>query len=269
MFNKIKNKISQLRVKSIIFHSPHRQALSEIPDAVMTYWQIKAKKEFPGIPSDAVFFIRAAEGLMEFFECVKRSKRPCALPSKAADSVWHVWNSWSSINLDCFCQKHFGCTIPHVEAEKMDGPLDLALAATLVETRYMERLMPASVTVTRLFALDRKLKMPGGFAYKISRQQVGFQNMNERGKGKGHMIFPASFSIIELAAAGLITAEVYEEAMRQQAKAQAAANSGGSSCGSGFSDSGGSSSCDAGSGDCGGSSCGSSCGGGCGGGCGS
>ncbi|BBB65647.1 hypothetical protein UNDYM_1394 [Undibacterium sp. YM2] len=263
MLSKLKQKYQMMRAKNIVQYSDYRRQLVEIPNAVFLHWQAKAKYEFPGIPSDAVFFARAAEGLMMFFSCVSRSKQACALPSKAADSIWHAWNSWSSISLDNFCCKHFGSTIPHVEAENMASDMDAALANCLVTAQRVDGIWPGKPALPRLFALDSKLHMPHGYAYFATTSRIGFQNMNARGTGEGKSTYPESFGAAQLLAAGLITTLAYEEMIKKQAQAANTGSScgGGSSCGSSSGDSGG---CDGG-----GSSCGSSCGGGCGGGCGS
>ena len=88
MLENIRDQINTLRSQHIIRRSKYQKALSDIPDNLFGFWQTMASREFPGIPRDAVFFMRAAEGLMMFFDCVKHSEQACALPSKAADSVW-------------------------------------------------------------------------------------------------------------------------------------------------------------------------------------
>ncbi|MFZ6722539.1 hypothetical protein [Undibacterium sp. Ji49W] len=267
MLSQLKQKYQMLRAAHITELSAYKRQLSEVPNAVFLYWQAKAKYEFPGIPSDAIFFARATEGLMMFFDYVRRSNQPCALPSKAADSVWHAWNSWSSIHLDNFCIKHFGRAIPHVEATQMANEMDIALANCLITAQLAERHVPGSSSLPRLFALDRKLHMPEGYSYFATSLRIGFRHMNARGTDKGKAIYPESFDAAQLLAAGLISNLAYEEMMKKQAKAASTGSScGGGSCGSG----GSNASCDAGIGGCdaGGSSCGSSCGSGCGGGCG-
>ncbi|MFZ6658305.1 hypothetical protein [Undibacterium sp. TJN19] len=263
MLSQLKQKYQMMRARNITKSSDYRRQLSEIPNAVFLHWQKNAMKEFPGIPRDAIFFARAAEGLMMFFEYVSHSKQSCALPSKAADSVWHAWYAWSSANLDNFCLKHYKRCIPHIEAAQMAGAMDAALASCLITAQKAEGKDPGSATVPRLFALDSKLRMPDGYAYFARVSRIGFQNMDSRGVATGKSTYPESFDAAQLLAAGLITALIYEEMMAKQAKAATAgASCGGSSCGSSGDSSGG----DSGGCDGGGSSCGSSCGGGCGGG---
>jgi hypothetical protein len=112
--------------------SRHGKALKELPPGLYNYWKGSANLEYHGIPTDAVFFARSAIGLLDFFECAAQGGKPCALPSKAADSVWHAWLRLSPLKLETFCRKHFGRVVPHVEGSAMDGNLDEALAVCLV-----------------------------------------------------------------------------------------------------------------------------------------
>ncbi len=264
MLENLRDQINTLRSQHIIRRSVYQKALSDIPDNLFGFWQTKASREFPGIPRDAVFFTQAAEGLMLFFDYVKHSEQACALPSKAADSVWHAWSALSQAGLGMFCRKHFGRDIPHIEASEMAETMDTALAATLVQARQSERMTLASNSVPSLFALDRKLKMPGGYAYQAAAGKFGYRNLNSDGAAEGKMIFPPGLDVMELMTAGFISAAMYE-VYRRQAEAAARANAVTSSSDGGSSFDMGSS-CDAGSsGDASsscdsGSSCGSSCG---------
>lgn len=257
MLESIKNKIAKLRAKLFIRDSRYRRQLEDLPDNLFTYWKKTANIEFPGIPDDAVFFARAAEGLLMFFDIVRIVEGCCALPSQAADSVWHAWSAMSSAQLDRFCRLHYAQTIPHIEAGQMSIALDLALARTLVRARKLDGLELASMSVPSLFSLDRRLKMPGGFAYRVAHGSLGFSHINLHGSASAQMHFPLWFGSAELLAAGLITQESFDaQALKNKARQDGA--SCGSSCGSASSDTG-----DAGSsGDTGGGSCGSSCGGG-------
>jgi hypothetical protein len=261
MLENLKSKIVNVRAHMVIRDSSYRPQLEDLPDELFTYWKNTAHKEFPGIPSDAIFFARAAEGLLMFFDIVRNSERACGLPSKAADSVWHAWSAMSQAQLDRYCCKHFARAIPHLEAGQMAITMDLALATSLVAARKLDGLVLASCTVPRLFGLDRRLKMPGGFAYRVSGGELGFSQINQRGIAEAKMQFPFWFNNAELLAAGLITQSAYDaQLLKKKARQDGAA------CGSGFSNSScdlgsAADSCDAGGG---GSSCGSSCGGGCG-----
>ncbi|HEY0060683.1 MAG TPA: hypothetical protein VGC21_01105 [Telluria sp.] len=260
MFNVLRNKINELRTDWVWQTSTYRKVLADLPPKLFTYWQRTAASEFEGIPRDAFFFVRAAEGLIMYFECVARSGLPCGLPSKAADSVWHAWMRFAPEHLDRFCRTHFGRTIAHTEGSDMDLPMNLALAHTLVAARQLDGLPEAGLNVPKLFSLDRRLRMPLGFAYSLSQQQVAYRAMDEKGRGTGEVHLPPGFSSAALLGAGLVSLEAY-----QDFEAKAKAHSGGG-CGSGC----GSSACDGGGGGGGegGGGCGSSCGGGCGGGCG-
>lgn len=261
---KIKLAWTTYRYQSIIRKSSFQHALEDLPPTLYDHWRAVAPQEFDGIPTDAIFFIRAAEGLMRFFDCVRYSTHPCALPSKAADSVWHAWidlpaTGTPSSSIDDFCRRHFKREIPHLEASDMPVAMNHGLAATLVIARRRGGRDPAAPSLPALFALDRSLKMPNGYAYRMSQQGIYLNAMNARGKEMGTTKYMNSLDPSALLALGFITQASFDAYETERLRTQQAASSGGN-CGS--SSSCGSSSCD------GGSSCGSSCGGGCGG-CGS
>jgi hypothetical protein len=226
-------------------------ALRAIPLRLYDYWRDNAHNEFPGIPKDAVFFMRAAEGMIAFFRCIAESKKTCALPSKAADSVWHAWIAMDKGGLNVFCRRWFGRVIPHTEAEQLDLPLDEALANTLVTLRRLQGLGEAGDAVPSLFTLDRRLKMPEGYGYNPFLGSVGFVKLGKDGKpsedwNRHYALLPTT-----LLGLGLISESAYGKYREEQSKRKDGGGCGGSGCGS--------------SGDS--SGCGSSCGG-CGGGCG-
>lgn len=256
MIGKLLNKIDSVRTTYLYQHSTYHTALADLPPGLFHHWQTTASLEFKGIPRDAFFFARAAEGLMMFFDCVRHSGKPCGLPSKAADSVWHAWTAFAPAHLERFCLKRFGRAMPHLEDAAMNISMDAALANTLVSARALEALPAAGLNVPRLFSLDRRLRMPKGYAYSLVRGQVGHRRMTWQGSGEGEVFFLASLLPAQLLAAGLISQLDYDAGIKR-----AESNNGG--CGSGC----GSSASDGGGG-CG-SSCGGGCGSGCGGGCGS
>jgi hypothetical protein len=249
------------RARAVARKSLYREAMADLPPTLYPYWKRTAQFEFKGIPQDALFFANAAEGLMAFFDCVAKSGKPCALPSKAADSVWHAWKKMAPAGLAAFCNKHFGRPIPHTVAADMKAEMAGALANSLVHARRAEGLDPAGLNVPRMFSLDRRLGMPGGYAYRLAGGKMAFANMDGAGKPAGELRYPGALAATGLLAAGLVTYEMVEESLRKQHATGSSCGSTGSSCGSSACDGASSSSCDGG-----GSSCGSSCGSGCGGG---
>lgn len=260
----ISKRINAARASRLVRVSPHRSALSDLPDGLETAWRHSAAQEYPGIRTDAFFFACAADGLMRFFDAARHSTRACALPSDAADSVWHAWLGIDPIGLERFCRKHFGQTVPHVERTGLGSG---ALANTLMSGRSLERIAPLGPSLPRLFGLDAMLRMPYGHGY----WSLGDQILYARLGGRGQRLEPArphpELLTSSLLAAGLVDADTVLAHLRLQQTVAA-----GSACGtfadaslgaafagdSGCSDGGGSSDsgCD------GGSSCGSSCGGG-------
>lgn len=262
--NWIARNITETRARRHVRTSFYRSTLQDLPAGLRASWEQSAPQEYPGIRTDAFFFVCAAEGLLRFFEAVVRSEAPCALPSEAADSVWHAWLRMDAIGLERFCIKHFGRTIPHVERA---GLAPHALANTLMTGRRLEGIAPLGPRLPQLFRLDARLRMAGGHGYWERGDDIMYARLDGRGRcveaGRAHPELLTS----ALLAAGLVDADmVLDHVQRRQAALNAAAAGDGGTdlafagdmgcADSGGSDGGG---CDAGS------SCGSSCGGGCGG----
>jgi hypothetical protein len=242
----------------IMRRSRHGKALKELPPSLYDYWKGSAPNEYHGIPTDAVFFARATIGLLDFFECAAKGAGPCALPSKAADSVWHAWLRLSPLKLESFCRKHYGRVVPHVEGAAMGGKLDDALAVCLVRARKAEGLVSEGPRLPSLFLLDKKLKMPFGYGYAVQRGQPGYSQLDAAGRFDPMISCPPQLAAAGLLGAGLITAAEFSE-FERRARQQAASSSDsgtGSSCGSGCGSSvdcsSSSSSCDSGGSSCGG-----------------
>ena len=229
--------------------SPWRTPLEDLPPGLEADWRDSAPHEYEGIRTDAFFFACAAEGLMMFFAAASRGGVPCALPSEAADSVWHAWLRHDPAGLERFCRKHFGAVLPHVERAGLGTG---ALLNTLTACRQMER--GRAARLPRLFALDARLCMPGGHGYWLLCGEIVYARLNAHGQGYAR-------------------ARAHPE-LRSQTLKQAVAAPAGSSCGASCVSIGdvgpAAAACDAGGGDSGGDaagcSCGSSCGSSCGGG---
>lgn len=269
MFTTLSHAFDALRIAWLYRRSPYRTALAEMPDDLFSYWQRFAPRECKGIPTDRLFFARAAQGLMNFFDCVNRSGRRCALPSKAADTVWHAWAKLHPLQLERFCIRHFERAIPHIDAAAMQDGEGGAVATCLVTARRIEGLAPASARVPALFSLDRRLRMPRGFDYTTQKGQMGFRFLGDAGLPVHRLAFPAVLAAPALLDAGLVSRQEYLP-YAQKVAAGSTTSSAGSSCGSGAyhhhdsRDSVGDPGADSGA-DGGGDS-GGGCGGGCGGG---
>lgn len=262
------------RARLVRFMSRNDRALRAMPPGLYDYWATTAPREFLGIPTDAFFYARASDALLAFFECIQHSKQQCALPSRAADSVWHAWLRYAPADLDAFCERHFGQRIPHVEAGAMAGGMDLPMGACLVAARQLEGLPPAGPELPRLFMTDCRLRMPRGFAYRVQDGHPVFSHISARGVPLAVTYQVAAGVPAFLLAAGLIGEDDHkawlyrlQHAERNSFAQDAGGSSGGSrtapgDCGVGV-DGCGDSAGDAG--DAGGSSCGGGCGGGCGG----
>ena len=264
MLNQITSRFESMRATRATRRSRYPAARAAIPPALYPTWKRLAPLEFKGIRTDAFFFTCAVEGLLTFFDCVRRSGQPCALPSKAADSVWHAWIKLNRSGLDEFTQRFFGRVIPHVEGEQM-ADVSAALANCLVQARRVEGLPAAGPALPALFSLDRRLRMAKGYGYRAFGERLGYSPLDEGGMTTGEYAFPAALATVALLDSGMLQPSELEIQRKRLAEQN------GSACGSGeagltlTSDA----ACADGSSasDCSGSSCGSSCGGGgCGGG---
>lgn len=270
MLNILSRTVQAARTTSLRIASPYRKALRDIPPQLYEYWARTAHHEFKGIPRDAFFYARASEALLAFFDCVARSNRPCALPSMAADSVWHAWLRHDPAALDAFCERHFGRRIPHVEAADMDDGMALPMAMSLVTARTMDGLKLAGPDVPRLFATDRLLRMPGGFAYMVRGNRMVCSRMNRKGEAWAPAQVVPGTAPDFLLAAGLIGQGDFDLWLHNGgAVARSGAVGDGADLALQACDTACTMACDSAGSD-GGGSCGSTCGGGCGGGgCGS
>jgi len=243
--------------------STYAQVLDDVPAALFPYWAQTSQPEFPSIPRDASFFAQSAEGLMMFFDCAAAARKTCALPSRAADSVWHAWMRLDEVGLHRFCIRHFGKIIPHVQKATMGAGMHEALAVCLAQARRRASQPAAGTHLPRLFSLDRRLGMPHGFAYWIIGGLVAYCVLDEFGNPDHDMVFPEALRPDSLVLLGLDgTADYHEAAGRAQRRER---DQGGADGPVSVMDIDGCADGDgAASGD-GGGSCGGGCGGGCGG----
>jgi hypothetical protein len=229
----------------------------QIPPAIRAAWAHHAPEDFPGLPVDDASWLLCSLGLAQFFEAcrLQREQGACALPSKAADSVWHVWLKLDPAGLAGWQQRFFGRVAAHHEATHLGAPLDDCLARTWVGTCRSEGLNPLDPGLPLLFALDGLLRLPTGWAYRHEQGMLVHRQIDGFGKPGGIRVTHAAVAAGGLVALGLISEAELISLRRRQ--------SSGSDGGSGGTSSGADASCDAGSSsDCSGSSCGSSCGGG-------
>jgi hypothetical protein len=250
--------LNALRAASLRRASPWRAALADLPAGLESYWRASAPREYEGIPTDAFFFARAAEGLLRFFDAVRHSGRPCALPSDAADSVWHAWLRWNPVSLERYCVRHFGATVPHAERAALVGN---ALLHTYAACHARDGIRPRSMRLPALFGLDARLRMPRGHGYWSRAGEIVYAHLNERGRGMWRARPHPELALTVLYAAGVIDRHLLAAHLGRRE----AATADGSACGGlAFADSG-DACADGGGGDggCdgGGSGCGSSCGG--------
>lgn len=239
------------------------RAATQIPASVRDAWARQAPAAWPGLLVDDLGWLRCSVGFAQFLEAcrLQQAQGPCALPSRAADSVWHVWLEADPAGLAAWQQRSFGRIVEHLEAEALGAPLDECLARTWVGACRSEGRSPFLHRLPLLFALDGQLRLPTGWAYGFRGRRVVHRQIDGAGRPTGACNAHPQLAAGSLLALGLVSAEEFKR-WRQRTS-----DGGGGGGSDGSSDS--SSDCgDAGSSSDGGSSCGSSCGsgGGCGGG---
>lgn len=195
-------------------HSTYAAVLADVPATLFPYWSETSRDEFPRIPRAAAFYAQAAEGLMMFFDCMAAAGKPCGLPSRAADSVWHAWTRMDAPGLEAFCIRHFGRVIPHVERAQMQEDMNKALGACLVQARRRASRPVAGPSLPRLFSLDARLGMPHGFGYRIVGGLVACSSLDAFGNSGKKLSFPDGLTSYGLFQAGLISAAEYDEGAR-------------------------------------------------------
>ncbi|MCE4555260.1 hypothetical protein [Pelomonas cellulosilytica] len=237
-------------------------AAMQIPEAVRAAWAHHGGDEFPGLRLDGDTWLRCTLGLAQFFEACRLQPGACALPSKAADSVWHVWLALDPQGLAAWQQRCFGRVVDHREAQGLGVPLDEALARTWVGACRSEGVSPLGPRLPLLFALDGLLGLPTGWAYRHEAGQLVHRQIDGFGRAGGSAVVHAAAGGGSLVALGLLSHAEYQ-ALRARREGDSGSVDGDFSASTGEAGSG-DGGCDASSdGGCsGGSSCGSSCGGG-------
>lgn len=232
---------------------PATLAAEQISPAVRTAWAHHAPEEFPGLAVSDGAWLRCSLGLAQFFEAcrLQRDQGPCALPSKAADSVWHVWLKLDPAGLASWQERYFGRVVEHRESADLSAPLDDCLARTWVGACRSEGQSPLVPNLPLVFALDGLLRLPTGWAYQHKQGALVHRQIDGFGQASG-----AAFTHASVAAGGLVALGLVSEAELISLRRQQGGDGGGATGSSGDA-----SSCSSSAGD-GGCSCGSGCGGG-------
>lgn len=115
----------------------------------------------------AADFAAAAAGFQDYLVVVACTRGATALPSAAADSVWHLLLETPKAYA-AYCRRAVGFAVTHVEKVHMTAPMESALALTwAVACRIdgIDPLRPRCLPV--LFGLDAALRWPDGHAYRL------------------------------------------------------------------------------------------------------
>lgn len=125
-----------------------------------------------------------AHGLRQFFLAhLKSGRRFVSMPSQVVDDLWHEFILYTK-NYDDFCRRAFGRFLHHTPAVVLGSQTqsNVGLRRCWWYSCVEENINPAKPSrLPLLFALDKKLKIAGGFAYVtdcgvIKRRQAGSES---------------------------------------------------------------------------------------------
>ena len=109
-----------------------------------------------------------ANGLRQFFLAHLKSRREfVSMPSQVADELWHEFILFTK-SYDAFCRRAFGKFLHHTPATVLTGTAqsNAGLRRCWWFVCKDDNINPAKPSrLPLLFALDTKLKIPGGFKY--------------------------------------------------------------------------------------------------------
>ena len=127
---------------------------------------------------------RVGRGLKQFFSAYLESGRKyVAMPSEVVDQLWHEFILYTR-HYEEFCNEAFGRFLHHTPAvvlSKKRRNNNEGLRRVWAHSCRAEGIDPLkATTLPLLFALDRDLKIPGGYVY-----QPDCNALREKQKGKG------------------------------------------------------------------------------------
>lgn len=245
-----------------------------LPLPLKSAWLAWVEIEHPGWKPGERGWRLAAHALVQFFDAsAAAAPLGCALPSRAADLVWHLWIEHDPDGLAAWQQQRYGRTVAHREHEAGDDTGE-ALARCLVRAARAERISPVKGPLPLVFRVDGILGTPWGWAYERIAGTVRHKDLLADGRAGGSAHPHDALMPAALLTFGLVSWREAGPLARERAKTgdKTGDKGDGSSCGSacGGSLGGGDHGCGGGAGDgcsdggSSGSSCGSSCGSGCG-----
>ena len=227
-------------------------AMDAVPQALRDYWEVHGPAEFPGMPTTAKAWAWSLRGLLTYFALAASTSQQTLLPSRAADSVWHAWLAWDPEHLRRFQLRHFNKELPHVAKDDMPSNTETALPRTWGLASAADGLPVLSGKVPFLFAVDKVLGMPTGWAYIHNIRERTVEVADIQSDGVSSSYRPAvGLTAADFLSLGMLSAS---EAQAWQQENLDGGGSSGSSCGSSSSGDGG------GDGDGDGGGCGGGCG---------
>ncbi|UXH77563.1 hypothetical protein [Roseateles amylovorans] len=226
-----------------------------LPEKLKAAWLRHMAQEHPNWHPGTEGWQCAAHALVQFFDASAAAGHlPCALPSRAADLVWHLWLDIDALGLAHWQRARYGRILPHREHPPGEDTRE-ALARCLVRACRIERRSPVKGQLPLLFRVDAVLQTPEGWAYHRRRDRV-IVHRDLDAAGHPH---PHAWPRDELRPAALLGFRLIGATEAGHLTRRTDGRDGGGS-GSGCGTAGVDGDCGSSCGSCGGSSCGSGCG---------
>lgn len=124
------------------------------------------------------------KGLRDYFHvCLTLGRKPVAMPSKVVDSAWHEFILFTKAYKN-FCNQALGRFLHHTPAEAMSSQTKAQQGIkncwqVACKIKNIDPKNPKKLPL--LFAIDKKLKIKGGFEYTLNCKKThGAPNYGDR-----------------------------------------------------------------------------------------
>lgn len=148
-------------------------------DQVHAAWRLQGGDGIGQQPNHPESWVWSCDGLAAFFDAwgSEPLSAPFALPSRAVDQVWRAWWRMDQAGFDGFCMERVGRRFARGENGRLRTPPDTALGRCWTNNCRAEGVDPMAGILPSLFALDVKLGIPGGQAYRINPDTGGLRKV--------------------------------------------------------------------------------------------
>ena len=180
--------------------------------------RLNSPREFDGWRTNRGFN-EALDGLIDYLKVAASSNGPTIQPSKAVDVLWKAWSERSPRTYERFCETFLGKRIPYAPAAGegqalTTQELDDRISRTWVGLYRQAGAGPSAHAVPPLFNCDKRLAIPGGYAFDSQGGHVSHQRVdNAGGLARQSTVQHAGVNVTRFAELGLVSEQ---EASRER-----------------------------------------------------